>query len=74
VLGVLTLSPIAISDRSAPRKRWHTCLDEVDLSAAANARLSRLAARDFFLNFQPDSLYHCILRPVPRLIGEQANR
>ena len=63
VLGVLTLSPIAVSHRSAPRKRWHTSLQEVDLSAAVNARLSRLAARPTSLIIQPDSLY---LRANPR--------
>ncbi len=63
VLGVLTLSPIAISDRSAPRKRWHSHLDKVDLSAAVNARLSRIAERQVSLSIQPDSLY---LRANPR--------
>lgn len=62
-LGVLTLSPIAISDRTAARKRWHTCLDAVDLSAAANVRLSRLSGRTVSLTIQPDSLY---LRANPR--------
>jgi CRISPR-associated endoribonuclease Cas6 len=57
VIGVLALSPIAISDRSAPRKRWHTHFDQVDLSAAVNARLSRIAARPVALSIQPDSLY-----------------
>ncbi|WP_026199389.1 CRISPR-associated endoribonuclease Cas6 [Lamprocystis purpurea] len=63
VLGVLTLSPIAISDPSKPGKRWHTRLDACDLSAAVNARLSRLAGRRVTLNIQPDSLY---LRANPR--------
>ncbi len=63
VLGVLTLSPIAISNRSAPRKRWHTDLHEVDLSAAVNARLSRITLRQVSLTIQPDSLY---LRANPR--------
>jgi len=63
VLGVLTLSPIAVSNRSAPRKRWHTSFHEVDLSAAVNARLSRLAERRVSLTIQPDSLY---LRANPR--------
>ncbi|MEA3277701.1 MAG: CRISPR-associated endoribonuclease Cas6 [Pseudomonadota bacterium] len=63
VIGVLTLSPIAISERSSPRKRWHTRLDQVDLSAAVNARLSRLTDRPVALSIQPDSLY---LRANPR--------
>jgi hypothetical protein len=63
VLGVLTLSPIAISDPSKPGKHWHTRLDACDLSAAISARLSRLAGRPIALNIQPDSLY---LRANPR--------
>lgn len=64
VLGVLTLSPIAISDpAAAPRKRWFTDLGGCDLSAAVNARLSRLAGRPVALSVQPDSLY---LRANPR--------
>ena len=63
VIGVLTLSPIAISDRSAPSKRWYSHLGDVDLSTAINARLSRIAERPVSLNIQPDSLY---LRANPR--------
>ncbi|MEA3642354.1 MAG: CRISPR-associated endoribonuclease Cas6 [Lamprobacter sp.] len=63
VLGVLLLSPLAISDRSAKGKRWHTSLADIDLSAAINARLSRLAGRSVALNVQPDSLY---LRANPK--------
>jgi len=57
VLGVVLLSPIAISDRAADGKRWHTSLAAVDLSAAIKARLGRLAGRDVALTVQPDSLY-----------------
>jgi hypothetical protein len=63
MLGVLTLSPIAVSDPSARPKRWHTALDQFDLSAAANARLSRIAGRAVALTVQPDSLY---LRANPK--------
>ncbi|SDY33773.1 CRISPR-associated endoribonuclease Cas6 [Allochromatium warmingii] len=63
VLGVLTLSPVAISDLSKPTKRWHTSLDEVDLSAVVNSRLSRISGRQISLTIQPDSLY---LRANPR--------
>ncbi|WP_005220817.1 CRISPR-associated endoribonuclease Cas6 [Marichromatium purpuratum] len=62
-LGVLTLSPIVIRDRSAPGKRWHTRLDAFDLSAAVNTRLSRIAGREVALEVHPDSLY---LRANPR--------
>ncbi len=57
MLGVLTLSPIAISDPSARPKRWFTSFDQCDLSAAANARLSKIAGRPVSLRVQPDSLY-----------------
>lgn len=63
VLGVLLLSPLAISDRSANGKRWHTSLANIDLSAAINARLSRLTGRTVALSVQPDSLY---LRANPK--------
>lgn len=62
-LGVLALSPVAISDRTRPGKHWHTRLDACDLSAAVNARLTRLAGRTVALDIQPDSLY---LRANPR--------
>jgi CRISPR-associated endoribonuclease Cas6 len=73
VLGVLTLSPIAISDPSGKHKRWHTRFDQVDLSAAASARLSRIAGRTVSLTIQPDSLYlransqHSVLVHTKRL-------
>lgn len=57
VLGVVTLSPVAIRDRAANGKRWHTSLAAVDLSAAINARLTRLSGRAVALSVQPDSLY-----------------
>lgn len=63
VVGVLTLSPIAIRDRSIAGKRWHTRLDTVDLSAVVNTRLSRIAGRQVALAVHPDSLY---LRANPR--------
>lgn len=63
ILGVLTLSPIAISDPAAKQKRWLTRFDQVDLSAAASARLSRIVGRTVSLTVQPDSLY---LRANPR--------
>ena len=63
MLGVLTLSPIAISEPGAKNKRWLTQLDRVELSAAANARLSKIARRTVSLSVQPDSLY---LRANPR--------
>jgi len=62
-LGVLTLSPIALSAPGTQQKRWLTQLDQVDLSAAANVRLSRIVERTVALSVQPDSLY---LRANPR--------
>lgn len=63
MLGVLTLSPIAVSDPSERPKRWFTALDQFDLSAAANARLGKIAGRTVALTVQPDSLY---LRANPK--------
>lgn len=60
VLSVFLLSPLAI--RRADR-RWHMCLSDVDLDAAINTRLSRIAGRPVNLRIQPDSLY---LRANPR--------
>jgi CRISPR-associated endoribonuclease Cas6 len=70
-LGVLMLSPLAISDKTVSKgKRWHKHLGQFDLSAAINHRLSRLAERDIKLQVQPDSLYlrcnpdHSVLVPM----------
>lgn len=59
-LGVLLLSPLALR---RPDRRWHGDLAQVDLDAAINARLSRLAGRPVALQIQADSLY---LRANPR--------
>ena len=73
MLGVLTLSPIVISDRSTQNKRWLTRLDQADLSAVANARLSKIAGRVVALTVQPDSLYlranpkHSVLVSIKRM-------
>ncbi len=71
MLGVLMLSPLAISDKSASKgKRWYKQLGDCDLSAAINHRLSRLAGREIKLQVQPDSLYirinpdHSVLVPM----------
>lgn len=63
MLGVLALSPIAVSDPSAQPKRWYKALDQFDLSAVANARLGKIAGRTVALKVQPDSLY---LRANPK--------
>ncbi|TGN99986.1 CRISPR-associated protein Cas6 [Candidatus Thiomargarita nelsonii] len=70
-LGVLMLSPLAISDKTVTKgKRWHKDLSKVDLSAAINHRLSRFAGRDIKLVVQVDSLYlrcnpeHSVLVPT----------
>jgi CRISPR-associated endoribonuclease Cas6 len=74
VLGVLTLSPLAIRDKASNgSKRWHKYLDQLDLSTAINHRLSRLAGRDIKLQVQADSLYlrcnpeHSILVPIKQM-------
>ena len=74
VLGVLMLSPIAISDKTVNgSKRWHKHLAQFDLSAAINHRLSRLAGREINLQIQADSLYlrcnpeHSILVPIKQM-------
>ena len=73
-LGVLTLSPLAIRDNTLNgSKHWHKYLDQVDLSAAVNQRLSRLAGREIKLQVQADSLYlrcnpeHSILIPIKKM-------
>jgi len=63
MLGVLTLSPLAISEPGKHKKRWLTRLHQVDLSAVANTRLSRIAGRPVALSVLPDSLY---LRANPK--------
>ncbi len=60
-LATLLLSPLAI--RRHDRKGWHQDLRQIDLSAAVNARLSRLGGRPVKLIITPDSLY---LRANPR--------
>lgn len=81
LLGVVMLSPLAIRDyvpstpstSSGTGKRWHTDLSQVDISAAVNARLSKISRREVKLNIQPDSLYlrcnpkHSTLVPLKRL-------
>lgn len=61
-LGVFLLSPVAISQRKKPnnkqkQKKWYRNLNEVDISAAVNYRLSRLAQREVKLQIYADSLY-----------------
>lgn len=54
VLSVLLLSPLALH---RPDRRWHDNLTQVDLDAAINTRLSRLADRPVTLQVRADSLY-----------------
>lgn len=76
-LGVLLLSPLAISQpkKNGVRKRWHTNLAEVDLSASISYRLSRLAQCQIQLQVQPDKLYlrvnprHDVLVPIKEYPG-----
>ncbi|RKZ88726.1 MAG: CRISPR-associated protein Cas6 [Candidatus Parabeggiatoa sp. nov. 1] len=70
-LGILMLSPLAISDKTSRNgKRWHKHLEQFDLSAAINHRLSRQAGRTVKLTVQADSLYlrchpdHSVLVPT----------
>lgn len=62
-LGVLMLSPLAISRKDKKSPRWHVNLKEAELSAAVNFRLSKIAGRAVKLQVQPDGLY---LRANPR--------
>jgi len=76
VLGVLMLSPLAISDKASKGKRWHKDLGKVDLNSAINHRLSRLAGREVKLEVQVDSLYlrcnqdHSVLVPTKLIHGK----
>ena len=69
-VGVLLLSPMALSVAGGKPKRWHTRLDIPELADAINARLSRLAGRPVGLQIKPDSLYlranpgHSVLVPL----------
>jgi len=77
MLGVLMLSPLLISEKTAKGKRWQKQLGQCDLSAAINYRLSRLAGRDVKLEVQPDSLYlrinpdHSVLVPMKQMRNGQ---
>jgi len=63
-IGVLLLSPLVISERNpGSRPRWQKHLQNFDVAAAINARLSRLAGRTVSLHIEPDSLY---LRANPK--------
>ncbi len=61
-LSVLMLSPLALRIPGKQR-RWLQQLNGIDLAAAINPRLSRLAGRDITLRIQADALY---LRANPR--------
>lgn len=56
-LGVLMLSPIAVSKKVNGKRMWYQKIDEFDLSAAVNYRLSRSVGREVNLSIYPDSLY-----------------
>ncbi len=56
-LGVVMLSPLVVSRKDNGKRRWVGRIDEVDLTAAVNARLSRLAERPVRLKVEPDRLY-----------------
>lgn len=73
-LGVVMLSPLAISQRNGSG-RWHSVMTEVDLGAAISARLSRIAKRPVSIRAEPDTLYlrtrpqHSTLVPVKQMNG-----
>ncbi|MCP4219678.1 MAG: CRISPR-associated protein Cas6, partial [bacterium] len=57
-LGVVMLSPLAVSRRDKKKgRRWYNNLENLDLSAALNHRLSRLSGRNVNLRADPDRLY-----------------
>ncbi len=59
VMGVVLLSPIAISHRGhgKGKTRWHTKLTEVDVGQSVSHRLSRLTGKHVDLKVVPDQLY-----------------
>ena len=57
IMGVLMLSPLAISEKGVQPKRWIKKMDQVDLGPALNLRLTKIAKRPVNLKFEPDSLY-----------------
>jgi CRISPR-associated endoribonuclease Cas6 len=63
IFSALLLSPLVISKPAAKTKRWHDKLQEIDLSAAVNHRLTKLANRPVKITVQADSLY---LRANPK--------
>ncbi len=56
-IGVVMLSPLVVSRKENGKRRWATHINDVDPTAAVNARLSRLAAREVRLKVEPDHLY-----------------
>ena len=56
-LGVVMLSPLVVSRKEDSKRRWVSHIDEVDLSAAVNVRLSRMVERPVQLKVEPDRLY-----------------
>lgn len=56
-IGILMLSPIAVSKKVNGKRIWYQKIDEFDLSAAVNYRLSRSVGREVKLSIYPDSLY-----------------
>jgi len=56
-MGVVMLSPLALSRKENGKRRWITHINDADLTAAVNVRLSRLAGRPVHLTVEPDRLY-----------------
>jgi hypothetical protein len=66
-IGVVTLSPIVISQRGT--RRWLDCFDRKTVQSAVNTRLSRLAGRSVCLEIEADPLYlRRTARPLRRVV------
>jgi CRISPR-associated endoribonuclease Cas6 len=69
------LSPLVVSRRVNGERRWASNIDEIDVTAAINNRLSVLAKRSVRLKVEPDSLYlrcnprHDTLIPLKQING-----
>lgn len=51
------LSPLVVSHKLNGKRMWYKKIDQFDLNAAVNNRLSRASGRPVNLSITPDSLY-----------------
>lgn len=56
-LGVLMLSPLAVSHKVNEKRMWYKKIHQFDHSAAINARLSRCTGKSVNLTIIPDPIY-----------------